>query len=358
MSTLETLLENVAKATKRRTSAHTEEDKFNILKVLGVQTKEVIICRLIGELLNPNGTHKMGVQPLKSFFKWVLNEPAPANLINARIELEEKIDGERRVDIAIHVGNYVYPIEVKVWAGDQDAQLSDYYHYYKAHNEIDAIYYLTPYRWKPSKESTKDLDPEKVRCCSFQSEVYHWLDATDWTFAPINVRIAVEQFREVVADMVAENYTIEKIKDILHLDSECAFKTDETLKATVSLLNAKDVLSERIMVNYLQSALRLPDGYSLEEDAAKTVDKHSLLKITKDGIAIAWICVETNLYIVARKVKSNHLWKEVNENYVWQYLHPGRNGKKFPLRDLECIFKHEEEKIELDELLFDVDTTQ
>lgn len=358
MIMLEKLLENVVAATQSSTSVHTEDDKFNILKVLGVQTKEVIICRLIGELLDPNGTHKMGAQPLENFFRWVLRETVPADLSNTRIELEEKIDGDRRVDIAIHIGSHIYPIEVKVWAGDQDAQLSDYYKYYKAHNEIDKIYYLTPYGWKPSKESTKSLSGEKVQCCSFQNEVCAWLDAIDLDYASNNVKIAIKQFREVVADMVAENYTVEQIKNLLNLDSESAFKIDETLRAAVSLLNAKDVLVERIIINYLQSVLQLPVGYSLEEDTSKTVDKHSLLRITKDDVAIAWICVETNLYIVARKVKHNHLWKEINENYVWQYLHPNGTGKKFPLRDLECIFKHHDSKIDLKNLLFDINIAE
>lgn len=32
------------------------------------------------------------------------------------------------------------------------------------------------------------------------------------------------------------------------------------------------------------------------------------------------------------------VWKEVNDNYAWQYLHPNGNGKKFPLKSLSCIF--------------------
>lgn len=30
---------------------------FNIFKVLGIADKEILICRLLGELLDPKGTH-------------------------------------------------------------------------------------------------------------------------------------------------------------------------------------------------------------------------------------------------------------------------------------------------------------
>lgn len=49
--------------------ARTEgNDAFNIFKVLGIADKEVLICRLLGELLDPKGSHGLGAKPSRSFW--------------------------------------------------------------------------------------------------------------------------------------------------------------------------------------------------------------------------------------------------------------------------------------------------
>ena len=50
--------------------ARTEgNDAFNIFKVLGIADKEVLICRLLGELLDPKGSHGLGAKPLSLFLE-------------------------------------------------------------------------------------------------------------------------------------------------------------------------------------------------------------------------------------------------------------------------------------------------
>ena len=50
--------------------ARTEgNDAFNIFKVLGIADKEVLICRLLGELLDPKGSHGSGAKPLSLFLE-------------------------------------------------------------------------------------------------------------------------------------------------------------------------------------------------------------------------------------------------------------------------------------------------
>lgn len=336
---------------------HTDDTTFNIFRVLGVQTKEVIICRFIAELLDPNGTHKMGKEPLAAFFETVLNEKIPNGIENARIETEEPIDKERRVDIAIHIGNKVFPLEVKIWAGDQDAQLFDYYSYYKKKKSIDKIYYLTPYGWNPSQASVKSLDPAKVKCISFVEDILSWLNHLTKTDMLGCVETSIQQFKEIINDMCKENQQLETIKTILNLDSENTFEVNDILKAAVAIINEKEALRERIIVNYLKKHIKAPDEYSIIEDTTKDIDKNSYLVVMKDDRCFAWICVETNLYIVAKKVKTEkegELWKEVGEDYVWQYLHPDGSTKKFPLKQLDCIFKYKDKIIEIQKYIDDI----
>lgn len=50
--------------------ARTEgNDAFNIFKVLGIADKEVLICRLLGKLLDPKGSHGLGAKPLSLFLE-------------------------------------------------------------------------------------------------------------------------------------------------------------------------------------------------------------------------------------------------------------------------------------------------
>ena len=51
-------------------------ENFNIFSVLGMETDEVNThCRLLYELLSPNGSHGMNDQFLLAFFEIVLQKP-------------------------------------------------------------------------------------------------------------------------------------------------------------------------------------------------------------------------------------------------------------------------------------------
>ena len=113
--------------------ARTEgNDAFNIFKVLGIADKEVLICRLLGELLDPKGSHGLGAKPLSLFLEQlrIADRFSPDQIAKAHVVLEETIDRDRRIDLVLYLGNEVIPLEVKVWAGDQNKQLYDYYHYF------------------------------------------------------------------------------------------------------------------------------------------------------------------------------------------------------------------------------------
>lgn len=128
-------------------------DSYNIFQVLEIESKEVLICRFLGDLLDPNGSHGCEIEFLKRFFELLKAEKvSDAELMNAKVVLEEHTDNNRRIDIVIHLSTEVYPIEVKIWAEDQDGQLYDYLEYCKKLN-ASGIYYLTPTGWLPSEKA-------------------------------------------------------------------------------------------------------------------------------------------------------------------------------------------------------------
>ena len=48
-------------------------EKFNMFQVLGIESKEVYICRVMRELLSPSGSHYQGILFLRAFVRDVLD---------------------------------------------------------------------------------------------------------------------------------------------------------------------------------------------------------------------------------------------------------------------------------------------
>lgn len=155
---------------------------FNVFDVLSVQYKEVIMCRMLKELLDPKGKHGKGNKFLKLFFK-VINESSveivsdeELNNSNIKVNIEYLIEGNRRIDILAKVGSRYIPIEVKIEACDQKDQVSDYLNYCQTKQDQSGykgktvLLYLTLDGHEPSKNSIGCNDSiEKVDLCSESS---------------------------------------------------------------------------------------------------------------------------------------------------------------------------------------------
>lgn len=351
---------------ENKTEKASKGTEFNIFHVLRVEAKEVIICRFLGELLKPDGNHGLGHLPLWRFVNTVLDvkDFDENDAKAARVELEDKIDHDRRVDIVIYSKRGVFPVEVKVWAGDQDAQLSDYYAYYRKYYQCEKIYYLTPSGWKPSEKSRQALTDKQIVCIAFSQEIYCWLDNVlkEFDLHP-NIAMCIKQFCEVIQKMCAESRELEQIKEVLGLNGGFHAADPEQLHTAITFLKYRDNIFETIMQNYLLEYLAYDkEQYAVDfynADDRRNVDNHVLLRVVskKHDKAIAWICVATNIYLVAKNVKSpkdKTLWAETSseeKSYFWQYIIPEKHkGKAFPLKSLD---KFPEEKIAIDKYLAD-----
>lgn len=91
--------------TYQQSTSH--QDFYNIFQVLGVAEKEVIMCRMLVDLLNPKGSHGQGSAFLKGFLGQVLQlEYTDKQLSTAVVYKEYPIPGsERRIDIVIETQN-------------------------------------------------------------------------------------------------------------------------------------------------------------------------------------------------------------------------------------------------------------
>lgn len=336
---------------------------FNIFNVLGVSSKEVIICRFLGELLNPDGSHSMGYMPVLKFVNEVLeikdfNETDAAN---AYILLEESTDESRRVDIAIHSGNRVFPIEVKIWAGDQYAQLDSYFKFYKIHLDLDfeQIFYLTPTGWEPSEKSKGQLRVGKeIKCLSFEKNIKNWIMSLMLECKEQSVKMIMEQFIGVIDKMSANNKDFEVIKRALDLsfdDYEC---TPE-LEAAVEIIKQGDKIKRQIQQSYLMKYVKLDTNkYEISADVKDgEPDSHVIMKIiTKDdGKTVAWLCINTNLYLVAREVKNaKEKWhRESKPGFNWQRIAPGGKYKGYNMSEPDK-FINDKRYFDFNDLLEDI----
>lgn len=337
----------------------------NILYMLGVENKEVIICRLLASLIEPNGLHCLGIEPLKIFLKCInVNKKYSDNMLsNAMVETEELISDNRRVDIVIHIDNDVIPIEVKLYAKDQDAQLCDYFNYYKAidkdtDKDIDKIYYLTIDGKKPSKSSVGNLKKENYSCISFFKEIYSFLsDLENLSMGAENDLIKIiKDFKEVISNLKSDEENMEKI--IKKITKCFEDNNNQVENEFLQIVKYSDKIWDEIRFLTLKNSIeeKTNNKYSLKREIKNKgeldFDTYCKYAITYDGREVAYLAIEQNLYIVIKDKEERKNFEvqnsnsdsktyETNKEYVWKYIKI--NDKKWDLKnvdpDISCHIK-------------------
>lgn len=260
----------------RQSSPHKEF--YNIFKVLRVTEKEVIMCRMLADLLDPRGVHGQGNIFLKSFLEQVLEmECATEQLESATVHKEYPIpESDRRIDIAIQMKNRFIPIEVKINAKDQNGQCYDYWTFSskKMGDEEAVIYYLTKYGTVPSDESITSgnnrLSTDKVKLISFEKDIRDWLKNCA-AISGNNIKLFIKQYLEAIEDFTGaldEDIAKVTIDTILSCREffESALLVEKTMKdAKVSLMNSMFEEFERQMdyaiTNLPFKMSRMDDAY-------------------------------------------------------------------------------------------------
>ena len=196
---------------------------FNIFDITRIENKEVIVCRLLAELLNPKGRHGQKTAYLKIFLRSCLGiEFSEGELENMRVTKEKSIDGGRLIDIAIEGNGRFIPIEVKIWAGDQGDQCYDYYKYARKYDKNAKIVYLTPFGHKPSEGSRRELTDNNMVLLSFNVHILQWLEkclALPGTIRKAPIREILIQFISSIKKFTKQSENMPKM-DIVKLLSE------------------------------------------------------------------------------------------------------------------------------------------
>lgn len=170
-------LANLVETSKESANRHGE--RFNIFSILGVQRDENRThSRYLAELLSPTGRHGEGSRFLNAFVKDVLGLSLD---VSGRVKVTRELATEdrRRVDIVVESPDLIIGIEVKIDAGDQKAQLHDYFtelNQRAKDRKTAVLAYLTLDGKPPSAYSLRDLEEENVHCLSFAEDIRQWID--------------------------------------------------------------------------------------------------------------------------------------------------------------------------------------
>ncbi len=184
------LSEIILNLQKLKTIEDTEQNNLNIISILGKESNEVYMCRVLWSILNYDKDKKKVL--LASFLKDVLGiDDTDDELENAMVYREYCIpQNSRRIDIAIRTKNHFIPIEAKIYADDQKGQCADYLDYagnYYTDPTAAKLYYLTKDSRKPSYYSVsyrKELFDQIVPIT--WKEVLKWLKGLQYLKEDIN----------------------------------------------------------------------------------------------------------------------------------------------------------------------------
>jgi len=214
-------------------------ENFNIFSVVNIETKEVDThCRLLYELLSPDGSHGMGDRFLQAFFEIVLHQQYYKGIMVKReYRIDKQDDNYGRMDLFIQGKDFQYAIEVKIYAGDQWEQVKRY------SQAASQVYYLTLDGHGPSEDSKKDSN---VTCISFATEIRNWLvrcGEIAWNVPSVAevIRQYIKLIDKLTGNFAGDKY-MEQIEKIIS-DSQANFESALAIQKSVLLVQA-DMLKQ------------------------------------------------------------------------------------------------------------------
>ena len=224
---------------------------FNIFEIANISAKEVAICRVLYDLLSPTGSHHQGDKYLELFAENVLRleNCADTEWGKAKVYREYLLPSGRRIDLVIETEqpSRFIPIEVKIYADEQEKQCIDYWKYAneQQNNGKSVLYYLTRFGDEPSEYSKGENENCKIVCISFAKDILEWLslcikETDTWRLAPIREVMVqlMTAIRKFTGQM--EDGEMEEIKNLLR-------HSPEYMKSAIALEKAIKLVSMDVM---------------------------------------------------------------------------------------------------------------
>jgi hypothetical protein len=311
-------------------------EKYNLFKVAGIAHKEVAMCRVLADLLNPQGKHCQGSRYLSLFWETVrprLPDKLPLDVGRAKVAAEYVINENRRIDIVIENGKVFVPIEVKIWAGDQPKQLADYFAFAKTKNKgvhVPALY-LTVDGHEPSGFSKAGIGKNDYACISFKNEMLVWLEACareSATEAVVPVRENLKQLIAAIKSLCGKSEDTKMENEIFELVA----KDDDTVRAALAICGAMDFKSRALeafkgpITGLVKNAFHGAVGYTVAEGwsmmQVEVMGGNYVLDVNYD-----WTSFEIEV-CVDEKERDIQVEKRITEKMARCTNHPSAAGAK------------------------------
>ena len=247
---------------------HRKGENYNLFSILNIERYELKHSALIANLLDPKGSHGCGDAFLRAFFEIALKGTAypfesstPPNSYTEYYTGPIAGDTGGRIDILVKSSRYGLKssrygliIENKIYAGDQDKQLTRYDNYGKETFGADGylLAYLTLYGCDASKESTATKSAEEVGYLrlSYAEDILRWLEQCVRLVddKPL-VRESLNQYIQTIKQLTYQDMNQENIQKIIDL----AVDHPEVVATLSSKL---DAIAQGIREKYIFPELR------------------------------------------------------------------------------------------------------
>ena len=313
-------------------------ENYNLFSILNIERYELKHSALIANLLDPKGSHGCGDAFLRAFFEIALKERAypfeGCTLPDSDTEYYTgPIAGDTggRIDILVKSSRYGLIIENKIYAGDQDKQLTRYDNYGKKTFGADGyrLVYLTLYGYDASKESTATKSAEEVGYLrlSYAEDILRWLEQCVRLAdnKPL-VRESLNQYIRTIKQLTYQDMNQENIQTIIDLAVDHP-------EVVATLSSKRDAIAEGIREKYIFDKLKEyadQKGWLYDDSESSYNEEEPKIRFRKEG----W---DGSIIISAdsEDKKSNYGW--------WMNLWIGIDSKVTGAKKLACLEKQSPE---------------
>lgn len=313
-------------------------ENYNLFSILSIERYELKHSALIANLLDPKGSHGCGDAFLRAFFEIALKERTylfeDCTLPDSYTEYYTgPIVGDTggRIDILVKSSRYGLIIENKIYAGDQDKQLTRYDNYGK--KTLGAgkylLAYLTLYGYDASKESTSTKSAEEVGYLrlSYAEDILRWLEqCARLAYDKPLVRESLNQYIRTIKQLTYQDMNQENIEKIIDLAVDHP-------EVVATLSSNRDAIAQRIRKKYIFDKLKEyadQKGWLFDDTEIANPEGDNKIRLRKEG----W---DGSIIISAdsEDKKSNYGW--------WINLWIGIDSKVTGAKKLACLEKQSPE---------------
>ena len=315
-------------------------ENYNLFSILSIERYELKHSALIANLLDPKGSHGCGDAFLRAFFEIALKGTAyPFESSTPPHSYTEYYTGPiagdtgGRIDILVESksSHYGLIIENKIYAGDQDKQLTRYDNYGKETFGADGylLVYLTLYGCDASKESTATKSAEEVGYLrlSYAEDILRWLEQCVRLAdnKPL-VRESLNQYIRTIKQLTYQDMNQENIQTIIDLAVDHP-------EVVATLSSKRDAIAQGIRKKYIFDKLKEyadQKGWLYDDSESSYNEEEPKIRFRKEG----W---DGSIIISAdsEDKKSNYGW--------WINLWIGIDSKVTGAKKLACLEKQSPE---------------